>query len=84
MQLAGEVFIERFFMRTFKHFKIKIVVITLCHNNFPTNSNAFQYFVSDRLQISFFILSKFKRINYLLLPLKSSENRKFSDDFRGN
>ena len=38
----------------------------------------------DRLQIWLHILSKFKRINIQLFPLKSSENLWFSDDFRGN
>ena len=30
------------------------------------------------------ILREFKWISYLLLPLKSSENHRFSNDFRGN
>ena len=30
------------------------------------------------------ILGEFKRINWLLLPFKSIENLRFSDDFRGN
>ena len=34
-------------------------------------------------QILLLILTKFKRINWLLFPLKSSENLRFSDDFRG-
>ena len=38
----------------------------------------------DHLQISLLSLSKFNRIHYLLFPLKSSENRRFSDDFTGN
>ena len=36
------------------------------------------------LQILVLMLCEFKRINYLLFPLKSSENHRFSDDFRGN
>ena len=40
--------------------------------------------LTDCHQFSPVILSKFERINELLLPLKSSENLWFSDDFRGN
>ena len=40
--------------------------------------------LKDHREISLLMLSEFKRINYLLLPLKSSENLRFSDDFRGN
>ena len=36
----------------------------------------------DRLHILLLILSEFKRIIYLLFPLKSSVNKRFSDDFR--
>ena len=45
-------------------------------------SNAMK--VRDRLQGLLLILSKFKQTNYLLFPLKSSENHTFSDDFREN
>ena len=38
----------------------------------------------DRLQISLLILSEFNQINSLLFSMKSSENQRFSDDFRGN
>ena len=38
----------------------------------------------DRLQITLLILKEFKQINRLLFPVKSLENYKFSDDFRGN
>ena len=38
----------------------------------------------DRVQILLLILSKFKRINYLLFSLKSSENLWSSVDFMGN
>ena len=34
--------------------------------------------------MSFLIISKFKQINKILFPPKSSENHRFSDDFRGN
>ena len=37
----------------------------------------------DRLQILHLILSEFMRINELSSPLKPSENRSFSNDFRG-
>ena len=40
--------------------------------------------IRDRLQISLLILSEFKYINELLLPLKSLKNLQFSDDFMGN
>ena len=40
--------------------------------------------VRDCLQISLLILSELKRINYLLFPLKSSENHRFFDDFSEN
>ena len=40
--------------------------------------------MGDRVQILLLILSKFKRINYLLFSLKSSENLLSSVDFRGN
>ena len=40
--------------------------------------------VRDHLQISFLILNELKEINQLLFPLKSSENQRFPDDFRGN
>ena len=40
--------------------------------------------IRDCLQNSILLLSEFKRNNYLLLPLKSSENLLFSDDFREN
>ena len=36
--------------------------------------------IRDPLQISLLILSEFKRINQILIPLKSSENLWFSDD----
>ena len=36
----------------------------------------------DRCQISLLILSKFKQINQLRFPLKSSENLWFPDEFR--
>ena len=39
--------------------------------------------ISDCLQILVPISSEFKRINELLLPLKSLENLRFSDDFWG-
>ena len=35
------------------------------------------------LQIFPLIIREFKQINYLLFTLKSSENLRFSDDFRG-
>ena len=35
----------------------------------------------DHLRTSFLILGEFRRINQLKFPLKSSENRRFSDDF---
>ena len=38
----------------------------------------------DRLQISLLILSEYNRINELIVPLKSSENLWFSNDFREN
>ena len=38
----------------------------------------------DRLQILFLILDEFKRINEVSIPLKSSKNQGFSDDFRKN
>ena len=38
--------------------------------------------VTDRCQIRFLILNKFKRIDQLILPLKSSENIWFFDSFR--
>ena len=38
-------------------------------------------FLWERLLISRLILSEFKQINLLLIPLKSSQNL---DDFRGN
>ena len=53
----------------------------------PTTSNnkmQIYFYIKDRLQISLLILSEFKRINWLLFPLKSSENLWFSDDFREN
>ena len=34
--------------------------------------------------ISLLKLGKYERINELVLPLKSSENRRISADFRGN
>ena len=40
--------------------------------------------LNERLQISLPVLSEFKKIYELLFPLKSSENRSFSGDFRGN
>ena len=40
--------------------------------------------IRSRHQISLLILSEFKRINQLLFPLKSPENQRFSDDFRGD
>ena len=47
---------------------------------------SFPYFgmMEDRLQISLLILREFKHINLLLLPLKSTENWRFSDDFKRN
>ena len=36
------------------------------------------------LDILLLILSKFRRINQILFPMKSSENLWFSDEFRGN
>ena len=38
----------------------------------------------DRHQISFLTLIKFRRINQLLFPLKSLQNIRISDDFRGS
>ena len=38
----------------------------------------------DYLQILLLVLSKFKRIDKLLLSPKSPENRRGFDDFRGN
>ena len=35
-------------------------------------------------QTPLLILGEFKKINKFLLPLKSSENQKFSDDFIGD
>ena len=43
-----------------------------------------QKYFRDRLQISLLTLRKFKRINQTLFPLKSLENQRFSDGFRGN
>ena len=40
------------------------------------------FFILRSRQISLLILSKFKRVNQLLLPRKSSENRRFYDSFR--
>ena len=40
--------------------------------------------LKDYLQISLLILSELKWIKQLLFPLKSSENQRFSDDFRRN
>ena len=40
--------------------------------------------IRDHLQILLLILSKFNRINQLLFPLKSSENSRLFDAFRGN
>ena len=40
--------------------------------------------LKDYLQISLLILSQFEQINELLFPLKSSDNRRFSDDFGRN
>ena len=40
--------------------------------------------LTDRIQISLLILTKFKGINLLLFPLKSSEILRFLDNFRGN
>ena len=37
----------------------------------------------NRLKISLLMLSEFKRINYFLFPWKWSEDRIFSNDFRG-
>ena len=40
----------------------------------------------DVIQVHTFerIVYEFLRINYILFPLKLSENHRFSDDFRGN
>ena len=38
----------------------------------------------DRGQIAPLILREFKQINEILSPLKSSENNRFPDEFRGN
>ena len=38
----------------------------------------------DRSEILPLMLSKFKRINQLLLPLKSLENRRFQEEYVGN
>ena len=43
-----------------------------------------RFIIRDRLQISLLTMSEFKCINWLLIPLKSSENLSFSDHFRGN
>ena len=43
-----------------------------------------EYNFRCRLQISLLILSEFNRINYILSHLQSSENHRFSDDFRAN
>ena len=40
--------------------------------------------LKDYLQISLLILSQFEQINELLFPLKSSDNRRFNDDFGRN
>ena len=37
-----------------------------------------------RATVAFNVLSELKRINLLLVLLKSSENCRFSNDFRGN
>ena len=37
----------------------------------------------NRLQNLLLTLNEFERINKLLLPPKTSENRRFFDDFRG-
>ena len=39
--------------------------------------------VKNRLQIPLLTLSEFKQISSVPFPLKSSENHKFSDDFKG-
>ena len=49
-----------------------------------TNESCNMSYYRDRLQISLLILSEFKRVNQILLPVKSSENRRFSDHFMGN
>ena len=41
------------------------------------------YLFKDRCHISLLVISEFKQINYILLPLKSSESLWFSDNFRG-
>ena len=41
--------------------------------------------ISTKKAVNLFLtLNEFKRINRLLLHLKSSENQRFFDDFRGN
>ena len=47
--------------------------------NYYDQSHVFR----DRRQVWLAMLSQFKLINYLLFPLKSSQNHTFCDDFRG-
>ena len=42
------------------------------------------YVLWDRRQIVLIILNQIKRTKKLLLPLKSSKNKQFSDDICGN
>ena len=67
-----------------KHVHLTIWLLFEFHSfcNFAKNlQNSMQ--VRDRLQIPLLKLSRFKRINQLLFPLKWSENLLFSDGFRG-
>ena len=68
-----------------KHVHLTIWLLFEFHSfcNFAKNlQNSMQ--VRDRLQIPLLKLSRFKRINQLLFPLKWSENLLFSDGFRGD
>ena len=62
----------------------KVSVYPSLTNTFFTEHLRTTASIWDRLQISLLILSEFKYINELLLPLKSLKNLQFSDDFMGN
>ena len=71
-----EITIWRCWLSLMKTSTVKLMVIQI-------NSYIWHTF-RDRHQIQLLISSKFKWINWLLFPLKSSENPRFSDDFKGN
>ena len=67
----------------------EIRLFTLLRTNFPSYKNKTKKkqsfdLLTDRLPISFLILSEVKQINKLLFQLKLSENLQFSDDSRGD